>query len=272
LEALYIKRKKNSVIESWDVITYHTISNKESRCQTFAENKSDMKMFYTLLVVGIASTLLITATTFTNQLALHIHPNAFVNGFFNYQVFALFVAILATVAILILNPESKALLSIGQWNVIAEKERWLVINGKSTWALNGLQLLIFISIGTGIFMFMAVDYTNSLGNFQWSFIPFILLFSFTNSLAEELIFRFGVVGGLLNHYPKMVILITSAILFGVPHYGGWPSGFMGVLMSGVLGYILCKATIETKGLSISWMIHFVQDVIIFTALFMMNAK
>ncbi|HHX23791.1 MAG TPA: CPBP family intramembrane metalloprotease [Thermoanaerobacterales bacterium] len=70
----------------------------------------------------------------------------------------------------------------------------------------------------------------------------------------------------------MTILIISAILFGLPHYFGFPNGFMGVLMSGVLGYILCKATIETKGLSIAWAIHFVQDIIIFTALLMMNVK
>jgi hypothetical protein len=105
-----------------------------------------------------------------------------------------------------------------------------------------------------------------------SFIPLILLFSFTNSLTEELIFRFGVVGGLFNHYPKVTIMIISAVLFGLPHFLGWPSGFVGVLMAGVLGYILCKGTIETKGLAIAWTIHFVQDIIIFTALFMMNPK
>lgn len=43
-------------------------------------------------------------------------------------------------------------------------------------------------------------------------------------------------------------------------------------MAGVLGYVLCKATLETTGLGIAWVIHFVQDVIIFTALFMMNVK
>jgi len=240
--------------------------------QTFAENKSDMKMFYTLLVVGIATVLLVTAGAFTNQIALQIHPNSFVNGLAKYQVFALTVGILTTIVILILNPESKQFLNIGQLSTIAEKEKWLGINGKSSWALNGLQLLFFISIATGIFMFLAVKYTSSISNFQWSFIPLILLFSLTNSLTEELIFRFGIVGGLFNHYPKLILLIISAVLFGLPHYFGSPSGVIGILMSGVLGYILCKATIETKGLSIAWTIHFVQDIIIFTALMMMNVK
>jgi membrane protease YdiL (CAAX protease family) len=121
-------------------------------------------------------------------------------------------------------------------------------------------------------MFLAVKHTNNMENFQWGFMPLVLLLSFSNSLAEELIFRFGVVGGLFNHYPKLTILIISAILFGLPHYFGWPRGIIGVIMSGLLGYILCKATIETKGFSVAWTIHFVQDLIIFTALFMMNIK
>jgi len=231
-----------------------------------------MKLFNVLLIVGFATVLLINSLTFTNHVPLQIHPNSFVNNLAKYQIFALAVAILVTISILILTPESKRFLSIGQLNLIAEKEKWLGINGKSSWRLNGLQLLFFVSIATGIFMFLAVKYTNSIDNFHWSFVPLVLLFSLTNSLAEELIFRFGIVGGLFHHYPKLTILIVSALLFGLPHYFGFPNGFIGVLMSGVLGYILCKATIETNGLSIAWSIHFIQDVIIFTALMMMNVK
>lgn len=231
-----------------------------------------MKMFNALLVVGIATILLVNANKFTNQFNLQIHPNSFVNGLAKYQLFALVIGGLVTVFTLILNPDNKQFLNKGQLSIIAEREKWLGINEYSSWQINGLQLLLFISIATGIFMFLAVKYTNSIDNFQWVFIPLILLFSFTNSLTEELIFRFGVVGALFDYYPKLTILITSAVLFGLPHYFGWPSGIVGILMSGVLGYILCKATIETKGLSIAWTIHFVQDIIIFTALFMMNVK
>lgn len=229
-------------------------------------------MFYTLLIVGISTVLLATSGTFTNQIALQIHPNSFVNGMAKYQIFALTVGVLTTIAILVLNPESRQFLNTGQLSIIAEKEKWLGINGKSSWKINGLQLLFFISIATGIFMFLAVKHTNSIHHFQWSFVPVILLFSLTNSLTEELIFRFSIVGGLFNHYPKLTLLIISAVVFGLPHYFGNPGGITGMLMSGVLGYILCKATIETKGLSIAWTIHFVQDIIIFTALMMINVR
>ncbi len=234
--------------------------------------KADMKIFFSLLVVTIATFLLVTGNHITNKFSLSLHPNSFVNNLIKYQLLAMVIAILVTIVILKLNPESKQFLKIGQLNVLADKEKWLGINGKSTWKLNALQLLFFVSMATGVIMFLAVKYTNSIHNFQWSFIPLILLFSFTNSLAEELIFRFGIVGGLINHHPKLTILILSSVLFGAPHYFGWPSGFSGVLMASILGYILCKATLETKGLSIAWVIHFVQDLIIFTALLMMNFK
>jgi uncharacterized protein len=231
-----------------------------------------MKMFHTSLIVGLATILLVNASVFTNALPLQLHTNGFVNGLAKYQLFALLVAILVTVATLCSNPSSKQFLSIGTLITTATKEKWLGINGKSSWKANGFQLLLFISLATGIFMFLAVKYTNSTNNFEWRFIPLILLFSFSNSLAEELIFRFGVIGGLYNTYPKRSIFIISAILFGLPHYFGWPSGFTGVVMASTLGYILCKSTLETKGLLIAWVIHFVQDVIIFTALLMMNLK
>ena len=194
------------------------VTGKAFLFQSFEKNKSDMKMFYILLVVGIATILLITGTSFTNVIALQIHPNNFVNGMAKYQFFALVVGLLVTITILVVSPESRQFLNKGQLSIIADKEKWLGINGKSSWKINGLQLLLFISIPTGICMFMAVKYTNSIDNFQWGFIPLIVLFSLTNSLTEELIFRFGVVGGLFNQYPKLYILIISAILFGLPHF------------------------------------------------------
>src|SRR5690554_2130707 len=123
--------------------------------QNFAENESDMKMFNTLLVVGIATALLVTGGTFIHKITLQIHPNSFLDGMAKYQLFALTVAVLATLTTLVLNPESKQFLDIGQLSTIAEKEKWLGISGKSSWTLNGLQLLFFVSIATGIFMFLA---------------------------------------------------------------------------------------------------------------------
>lgn len=229
-------------------------------------------MFYTITIVCVAATILTAGSFISSKINLQLHQNQIINNLARYQLIALITGLLTMTLVIYLFPQSKQLLRIGQLFVIAEKEKWLGINGKSSWQSNGLQLLFFISLATGVFMFLGVKHTNSQDNFQWWFIPWVLLFSLTNSISEELIFRFALIGGLDQYYSKITIQLLSAVLFGLPHFYGNPGGITGVIMSGLLGYILCKATIETRGLSIAWTIHFIQDLIIFTALMMMTIK
>jgi uncharacterized protein len=231
-----------------------------------------MKVLITTISVACATLLLVSANTVLSKMAWTMHENAFINGILKYQLYAFAIAILIALITLVLSPESTILLKFGAVETIAIKEKWLGINGKSSWKTNGLQLLFFISCATALFMFLGVKYTNSLDNFKGYFIPFILFVSFTNSLSEELIYRFAIHGNLIHFPTKMTVLLMSAVLFGIPHYWGFPSGVIGVIMAGVLGYVLSKATYETQGLGIAWGIHFMQDLIIFTALFMMNVK
>jgi uncharacterized protein len=231
-----------------------------------------MKVLITTISVAGATLLLVSANTVLSKIGWTMHENAFINGILKYQLYAFAIAFLIALITLVLSPESKVLLKFGAVDSIAIKEKWLGINGKSSWKSNGLQLLFFISCATALFMFLGVKYTNSLGNFKPYFIPFILLISLTNSLSEELIYRFAIHGNLMNSSKKMTVLLMSGVLFGIPHFYGFPSGVIGVIMAGVLGYVLSKATYETEGLGIAWGIHFVQDLIIFTALFMMNVK
>jgi uncharacterized protein len=231
-----------------------------------------MKVLMTTILVVGATVLLVTANVVLAKISWVAHENDFINGILRYQVYALLIALIVAAITLIISPESRALLTFGAIDKTAIKEKWLGINGITTWTRNGLQLLFFISCATALFMFLGVKYTNSLGNFKLYFIPFILLISFTNALSEELIYRFAINGNLMAQTPKITVLILSAVLFGIPHYWGFPSGIIGVIMAGVLGYVLSKSVFETQGLGIAWGIHFVQDVIIFTALLMMNVK
>lgn len=231
-----------------------------------------MKSIITIISVLLITAILLGANKYLPNMAFTFYGNAFINGLIKYQLLALLMAGIVIFITLKVSPESKILLRFGNVQTIAQKEKWLGINGSTTWKSNGIQLLLVISIATGIFMFLALKYTNSLHHFDWTFFPFVLLISFTNSFSEEIIYRFGINGNLLKSTPQLSIFIISAFLFGLPHYLGYPSGFIGVIMAGLLGYILSKATHETQGIGIACTIHFVQDVIIFTALFMMNAK
>jgi membrane protease YdiL (CAAX protease family) len=231
-----------------------------------------MKVVFTIFAVLLASAFLLTANKLLPSVDLELNSNTFINALLKYQVFALVLAIVVLFITIKVTPDSQNLLRVGNLSTIAQKERWLGINGKTSWKSNGMQLLVFISLATGIFMFLAVKYTDSLGNFKGYFIPLILVISITNSFSEEIIYRFAINGNLINDTSKIIVLLISAMLFGLPHYLGYPNGIIGVLMAGVLGYVLSKATYETQGIGIAWTIHFIQDIIIFTSLFMMNIK
>ena len=56
------------------------------------------------------------------------------------------------------------------------------------------------------------------------------------------------------------------MLFGGGHYFGTPGGVTGVLLAGFLGWLLSKSIAETHGFGWAWLIHFVQDVVIFVAI------
>ncbi len=228
------------------------------------------KIVFTIVYVMLATVALVSSSKILANINLSLHTNSFVNGVLKHQLFALSIALVAVLLTLIFTPESKKLLRFGDLNAIAQPLKWMGINGKNTWGKEGLQLTLFISLATGIFMFLAVKSTNSLQNFSWSFMPLVLLISLTNSCSEEILYRFVINGNLSPLVSTSSIFMISAILFGLPHYFGYPSGGIGMLMAGVLGYILSKATNETQGIGIAWVIHFIQDVIIMSALFMMN--
>lgn len=231
-----------------------------------------MKIYSTIIGVLAATIILLSSSKYLPHIQLLISRNTFTNELLKYQILALLVALLSMLLTLHFSPQSKSLLTFGNTKIIAVKEKWLGINGISTWKQNAIQLAFFISLATSVFMFFAVKYSGSLSNFQWSFMPIVLLISISNSFSEEMIYRFAINGNLMSASSKLSLILISSVLFGIPHYFGFPSGIIGVIMSATLGYILSKATYETQGIGIAWFIHFLQDVIIFTAVMMMNIK
>lgn len=229
------------------------------------------RVLITIVLVAVSAFLLVSANSLLATIDIPITHHPFTNGIAKYQMFAFVLALVAALLTVAISPQSRQLISFGDVRALAEKERWLGIDGQTSWKRNGLQLLVIISLATIIFMALAVRSVGKLDNFSVKFLPWILLFSFTNAVSEELIFRFAVNGNLLQEGKKYTPLLISGILFGLPHYNGYPNGIVGVVMAGVLGYVLSKATFETRGLGIALGIHFVQDVIIFTSLFMINA-
>ena len=132
----------------------------------------------TVSLVAFATVLLVSANVVLAKISWVAHENDFINGILKYQIYTLLIALIVALITLIISPESRALLTFGAMGNVAIKEKWLGINGISTWKSNGLQLLFFISCATALFMFLGVKYTNSLGNLisQTLFVFLVLAF------------------------------------------------------------------------------------------------
>jgi hypothetical protein len=95
-----------------------------------------------------------------------------------------------------------------------------------------------------------------------------VVFAATNSIVEEGIYRFSVTSIFLeNGLSARSAAISSGLLFGGVHYSGMPGGIPGVFLAGFLGWLLSKSIAETKTIGWALLIHFVQDVVIFVAIF-----
>ncbi len=136
----------------------------------------------------------------------------------------------------------------------------------TTWQTLGPVLAIAFTIGTA--MLMSFNVSANHGTIDGTFFklfPLAILFAATNAWTEEVLGRFVVVAGLSGKIRPGIICWISAVIFGIPHFFGTPSGVFGVVMSGLLGWLLAKSVIETKSLGWALLIHFLQDLMIFGA-------
>lgn len=94
----------------------------------------------------------------------------------------------------------------------------------------------------------------------------ILLAAAMNAFNEEVTYKASLLSVLDGPVgPGQALWMVSAY-FGIGHYYGVPYGVVGVAMAFVLGWLLGRSMLETRGLFWAWFIHFWQDVLIFSFL------
>jgi hypothetical protein len=151
--------------------------------------------------------------------------------------------------------------------VLPEKLVGIKPKPNENWFHIGRDFAIIISAVTAIVVyFQLVKGSEVLIGSITKILPFSIIFALSNSFVEESITRLGVVVVLKGKLTDKLIPFVSALIFGIVHYWGDPGGYMGVIVAGFLGWLLTKSIIETKGVFWAWFIHFLQDVIIFSAL------
>lgn len=232
-----------------------------------------MKIITPIIIAGLITVGILTLSGQANKIGIEVSENSFINFQMNYQMLLFGLALLSMISSYILNPESfKSILSVGNISAIGEELKIFSIKKGDSWLKTGISLSVFISLATGMFMYFqlkgqTIDYRLLKSGILW-----IIIFSLTNSFSEEIIYRIGLNGPLANLLSPNKIFLISAVIFGLAHFQGMPNGVIGVILAGLLGYILSKSVHETNGLFWAWLIHFLQDVIIIGSLYLIKSS
>ena len=96
--------------------------------------------------------------------------------------------------------------------------------------------------------------------------PWSLAVATLNAASEEFQYRSVLLAHLRGVFRPAEMILLTAVFFGLGHYYGQPSGPLGVLMAGFAGWIWARSMIETRGGVWAFLIHMVQDIVIFTFL------
>jgi membrane protease YdiL (CAAX protease family) len=102
------------------------------------------------------------------------------------------------------------------------------------------------------------------------YLPLVLVLAAMNSFAEEMLYRGALFGPLLRQVTANQAISMTAVLFGIAHYHGTPSGFPGMALTFIAGWIFGLAMVETRSILLPWFLHFVPDVVIFVASALQN--
>src|ERR1700746_3627378 len=95
------------------------------------------------------------------------------------------------------------------------------------------------------------------------YLPLALVLAAMNSFAEEILYRGVLLRPLLRQVTPNQAISMTAVLFGIAHYHGTPSGFPGMGLTFIAGWVFGFAMVETRSILLPWFLHFVPDAVIF---------
>jgi membrane protease YdiL (CAAX protease family) len=204
----------------------------------------------------------------------YMETKAFVPSMFATQVLRMAVSLVMLAGLMVMKKKRDAFYLVkGDLGAIADPIPW-VMRRPTSWKVLGRALSLILSLGTLAFLliaafpsFVAQFNNGTLGSRLGQvlvLIPLVLLFAAMNAFSEELTYKASFLSVLNDPVGKRQALLLMATFFGLGHYYGVPYGIVGVLMAGLLGWLLGKSMLETKGFFWAWFIHFLQDVLIFS--------
>lgn len=222
------------------------------------------RMFVALAVLYLAS-LAITNLEATPGWQSLFATDAFVSHMFGIQISRLAIALLVIASLVAQKLTRRDLYLVkGDLSATGRKVSWLGIDEGTRWSFLGPISALLIGLGTLAFIIAGGLPSADALTRLLSLLPAVFLFAAFNAFSEEAIYRSAFLGSLEPVLGPKQALLISAAFFGIGHYFGVPYGLLGGAMAGLLGWFMGKAMQETKGFFWTWVIHFWQDVIIFS--------
>lgn len=227
-----------------------------------------------VLSIIVSSEILTRMIYFSNFWQSTFDMNSFI-GNFGASILLKVIGTIPVVFILIVLFKSFKAVYLVKGNLSSKSDeiKWLGIKKDSiSWGKLSIISSILISFGTILLVIVTV--TGSSVNLNMNnlakYFPIAVIFALINSLCEGIVFRSALLGSLKNTLTKSQSIYIAALIFGIGHYYGAPSGILGVAMSGFLGWYMLRSMFETEGFVTSWIIHFMQDLVIFSTILLMS--
>jgi membrane protease YdiL (CAAX protease family) len=159
-------------------------------------------------------------------------------------------------------------LARGDIGAPALPSRLLGMKSPKPWTRLGSTFAVVFCAGTLSFLVLVTRPSPDMLLRALPLLPASLLIAALNAFNEEFLLRAAPLSELVPAVGERQALLITTAFFGLGHFYGIPNGVVGVALSGFLGWFLGKSILETRGFFWAWLIHFLQDVIIFTFLAM----
>ncbi len=224
-----------------------------------------------VLILSIGSIFRVFA--YSRSLDIRVSDSEVVAGQFRYQLLLMALASFTLFVLFLLNGEVlTGFLSPGEIDAVAEPVPVLGIGEGESWSTLGVGLSFSITLVTSIFVYLRIRPLGDGLRRVLALLGWVCLLALGNSLSEEALFRLGLVTALYGAVSPFALMAISGVVFGLAHYRGEPGGVTGMFMAGVLGWLSMKSVLETHGMFWAWFIHFLQDVVIFLGMVVVESR
>ena len=160
------------------------------------------------------------------------------------------------------------LLRVGEGRAPVKSEPFFRFRHPVSWTRFSLTLLLIFAVLLPPYLYWTLDPRIDYVRRLLLAIPWAVATSALNAANEEFQFRSVPLARLANVVSSREAYLAVAVVFGVGHYFGQPSGWGGVFLAVPAGWIWAKSMVETRGFGCAFVMHFVLDIVIFCFLAM----